>query len=141
MTFTDYADSYKMFFFAKDYVEFGKYCKPGLYLLIKGSIQNRFGSDQLEFKVSRIDLLQEVRKNLVKSITLMMPLNALTSEFISDFEDMTAKNKGSVILKFNIRDTETNISLQMFSRTTRIDINNEVINFFEGHEHIAFKIN
>ncbi|MDX9883145.1 MAG: DNA polymerase III subunit alpha [Prolixibacteraceae bacterium] len=141
MTLTDYADSYKMFFFAKDYVEFSKYCKPGLFLLVKGSVQNRFGSDQLEFKVSRIDLLQEVRKNLVKSITVMMPLKALTVQFISDFEALTAKNKGAVILKFNIRDTETNRSLQMFSRTARIEINNEMINFFEEHEHIAFKIN
>ena len=141
MVLTDYADSYKMFFFAKDYVEFGKYCKNGLYLLVKGSIQNRFGSDQLEFKVSRIELLHEVRKNLVKSITVMMPLNFITSEFISGFEQMTAKNKGSVNMKFIIRDSETNLSLQMFSRNTRIEINNEVIGFFEGNEHLAFKIN
>ena len=141
MTLTDYSDSYKMFFFAKDYVEFGKYCKHGLFLLVKGSIQNRFGSDQLEFKVSRIDLLQEVRKNLIKSITVHMPLKALTSEMISEFEKMTAQNKGSVLLKFNIRDAETNISLQMFSRNTRIEINNEVIGFFEEHDNLAFKIN
>ncbi len=141
MTLTDYADSYKMFFFAKDYVEFSKYCKPGLFLLVKGSVQESFRPGQLEFKVSRIDLLQEVRKNLVKSITVMMPLKALTSEFISDFEDMATKNKGSVNLKFNIRDMETNLSLQMFSRTARIEVSNEVVRFFEEHDHIAFKIN
>lgn len=141
MTLTDYSDSYKMFFFAKDYVEFSKYCKNGLYLLVKGSIQNRFGSDQLEFKVSRIDLLQEVRKNLVKSITVHLPLKAVTSELITDFEELAAKNKGSVLLKFLIRDAETNLSLQMFSRSTRIEITNEVINFFEANNNLAFKIN
>ncbi len=141
MTLTDYSDSYRMFFFGKDYVEFSKYCKPGLFLLVKGMVQNRFGSDQIEFKVNRIDLLQEVRKNLIKSITVHLPLKALTPGMTSDFEKLTAKNKGSVLLKFNIRDAETNISLQMFSRNTRIEINNEVIGFLEEHDDLAFKIN
>ncbi len=141
MTLTDYSDSYKMFFFTKDYVEFSKYCKNGLFLLVKGSVQNRFGGDQLEFKVSRIDLLQEVRKNLVKSVSVMMPLEIITPDFIQEFEQLTTQNKGPVILKFIVRDSETNLTLQLFSRNTRIEMNNEVVNFLEKHGNLAFKIN
>jgi len=141
MTLRDYSDSYSFPFFGRDYVEYSKYCKHNLFLLVKGSVQESFRPGQLEFKISHIELLQEVRKNLIKSITIRMPLETLTSKFISDFETMTSKNKGSVNLKFNILDAETNISLQLFSRNTRIELSNEVIGFFEAHENLAFKIN
>jgi len=138
---TDYTDSYKMFFFAKDYVEYGKYCKPGLYLMVKGMVQNRFGSDQLEFKVSRIELMDEVREKYFKSITVKIPLSALTGEVISELERLTATSKGKSQLRFDIFDHETKMMVNLFSRNTRIEITNELLAYFEKHDDLVFKIN
>ncbi len=141
MTLTDYTDSYKMFFFGKDYVEFSKYCKDGLFLMVKGVVQNRFSSDQLEFKVKQIDLLQDVRENRVKSITVNIPLHAVTTDLIDEFDLVTNKNKGKTLLRFNVWDTETKTVVNLFSRNTRININKEVEDFFDEHEFLSFKIN
>ncbi len=141
MTLNDYTDSYKMFFFGKDYVEFSKYCKDGLFLMIKGQIQNRYGSEILEFKVKQIDLLPDVRENRVTSITVNIPLQAVTSELIEDFELVINKNKGKTLLRFNVWDTETKTVVNLFSRNTRININNEVEAFFEERDFLSFKIN
>ncbi|HKJ43051.1 MAG TPA: DNA polymerase III subunit alpha, partial [Sunxiuqinia sp.] len=84
MTLTDYTDSYTFFFFGKDYVEFSKYCKKGLFLMIKGQVQERYKSDMLEFKIRNIELLDEVRKNNIKSVTLQLPLQAVSSELIHE---------------------------------------------------------
>ncbi|MBL7965485.1 MAG: DNA polymerase III subunit alpha, partial [Prolixibacteraceae bacterium] len=138
---TDYTDSYKCFFFAKDYVEYGKYCKTGLYLLVKGVVQNRFGGDQLEFKVSKIELMDEIREKYFKSITVKIPLTALTGEVISDLERMTANNKGKSLLRFDVYDIETNMMVNLFSRNTRIEITDELLAYFEKHDDLAFKIN
>jgi len=141
ITLTDYTDSYKMFFFAKDYVEYGKYCKPGLYLLVKGVVQNRFNGDQLEFKVSRIELLDEVREKYFKSITVKIPLTTLTGEVISDLERLTEKSKGKSLLKFDIIDLETKMVVNLFSRNIRIEITDELLAYFEKQDDLAFKIN
>jgi len=138
---TDYTDSYKMFFFAKDYVEYGKYCKPGLYLMIRGVIQNRFGGDQLEFKVSRIELMDEIREKYFKSITIKMPLPSITSEVINEIENLTLNSRGKTLLKFDIWDPETKMMVNLFSRNTRIEITDELLAFFEKQDDLAFKIN
>jgi DNA polymerase-3 subunit alpha len=138
---TDYTDSYKCFFFAKDYVEFGKYCKQGLYLLVKGTVQNRFGGDQLEFKVSRIELMEEVREKYFKSITVKIPLSVLTGEIISDLERLTLNSKGKSLLRFDIYDVETNMIVNLFSRNTRIEITDDLLAYFEKHDDLVFKIN
>lgn len=138
---TDYTDSYKMFFFAKDYVEYGKYCKMGLYLLIKGVVQNRFGGDQIEFKVSKIELMDEVREKYFKSITLKIPLPSINAEMVSELERLTQNSKGKSLVKFDVWDPETKLMVNLFSRNTRIEITNELLAYFEKHDDLVFKIN
>jgi DNA polymerase-3 subunit alpha len=141
LVLTDYTDSYKMFFFTKDYVEYGKYCKPGLYLMVKGVVQNRYGGEQLEFKVSRIELMDDIREKYFKSITLKVPLTALNDEMIADLERLTGKSTGKSLLKFDVWDPETKQVVNLFSRNTRIEITNELLAYFEKNEDLAFKIN
>ena len=138
---TDYTDSYKMFFFGKDYVEYGKFCKPGLYLMVRGVVQNRFGGDQIEFKVNRIELMDELREKYFKSITIKMPLPSLTSEIVTELENLTLHYKGKTLLKFDIWDPETKMMVNLFSRNTRIEITDELLAFFENQDDLAFKIN
>jgi DNA polymerase-3 subunit alpha len=138
---TDYTDSYKMFFFAKDYVEFGKYCKPGLYLMVRGMVQNRFGGDQLEFKVNRIELMDEIREKYFKSITIQIPLPALTGNLVNELSDLTLNAKGKTLLKFDVWDPETKMMVNLFSRNTRIEITDALLAYFEKHDDLAFKIN
>jgi DNA polymerase-3 subunit alpha len=138
---TDYTDSYKCFFFAKDYVEYGKYCKPGPYLMVKGVVQNRFGGDQIEFKINRIELMEEIREKYFKSITVKIPLTNLTGDVIDELERLTLNSKGKSLLKFDIYDLETNMVVNLFSRNTRIEITDELLAYFEKHDDLAFKIN
>ena len=141
MVLTDYTDSYKIFFFSKDYVEFGKYCKPGLFLMVKGSVQNRFGGEQLEFKVNRIELMDEVREKYFKSITVQIPLPTLTNQLVNELGNLTLNSKGKTLLKFDVWDPETKMIVNLFSRNTRIEITDELLAYFESHDDLAFKIN
>ena len=141
MVLTDYTDSYKMFFFAKDYVEFGKYCKPGLFLMVRGMVQNRFGGDQLEFKVNRVELMEEIREKYFKSITIKIPLPSLTNGLVTELCDLTLNSKGKTLLKFDVWDPETKMMVNLFSRNTRIEITDELLAYFETHDDLAFKIN
>jgi DNA polymerase-3 subunit alpha len=141
MVLTDYTDSYKMFFFAKDYVEFGKFCKPGLFLMVRGQVQNRFGGEQLEFKVSRVELMEEVREKYFKSITIQIPITTLTNQLVTELCDLTLNSKGKTLLKFDVWDPETKMMVNLFSRNTRIEITDELLAYFENHDDLAFKIN
>jgi len=141
LTLTDYSDSYEFFFFGQDYVNFHNYCKTGLFVLVRGGVRQRYNSEYYEFKVSQIELLSEVRKNYIKSITLNLPLNKINESVIEGIEKMIKNNKGKTLLKFNVYDVENNMNVQMFSRTTKINLTDSFLKFFEEDLDISFRIN
>jgi DNA polymerase-3 subunit alpha len=141
LTLSDYTDSYEFFFFGQDYVSFHNYCRPGLFILVKGSVKQRYNSESYEFKISAIELLSEVRKNYIKTVTLNLPLDKLDEDIIQEIEKMAKNNKGKSLLKFNVYDTDSNMNIQMFSRTSKINFSDEFLTFFENVPDITYRIN
>ncbi len=141
LTLTDYSDSYELFFFGQDYVNFHNYCKSGLFILVKGQVKQRYNSEYYEFKVTQIELLSEVRKNYIKSVTLNLPLNKINESVIGEIESMIKTNKGKTLLRFNVYDVENNMNVQMFSRTAKISLTDRFLKFFEDELDISFRIN
>ena len=146
VTLTDYEGSLKIFFFGQDYINYGKYCKKGLFLLVRGKVQPRFrrqdnGPEMLEFKVSNMELLQEVRKTKVKSLAVDIPLQVLTEQFVAELIHQCEHSKGNTQLEFNIIDPETKTSIHLFSRNVRIDPADEFLDYLRSKEGILFKIN
>lgn len=140
-TLSDYTDSIEFFLFGQDYVNFHKYCKTGLFLLVRGTVKQRYNNASYEFKISQIELLSEVRKNYVKSITLNLPVHILNNEVVERIETMTVNNKGNTLLKFNIYNLDNNMNVQMFSRTAKINLTDEFLKFFVEDLNITYRIN
>jgi DNA polymerase-3 subunit alpha len=137
---TDYTDSYQFYLFGNDYVEYGKFSKQGLFILVKGKVQKRFNQEAWEFKINHIELLSEVRKNHVKTFTLNIPLHQINKSLIEEIDRLAKNNKGGSLLRFNIVD-EKNREISMFSRNTRIKVDNSFLEFFEHHPGIEYRIN
>lgn len=146
MTISDYEGALKIFFFGQNYIEFGKFCKKGLFLLIKGKVQPRFrsqngGPEMLEFKVTSAELLQDVRSTRVKKIAVDLPLFAINEQFIAELSTHCIQNKGNTLLEFNIVDPETKTSINLFSRNVKVNPSDDFIDYLRTKEGIIFKIN
>lgn len=141
LTLTDYSDSAEFFFFGQDYVNFHNYCRTGLFLMVKGAVKKRFNSESWEFKINNIELLSEVRKNLVNSVTLSLPLNKLNAKLIERIDSLARTNKGKALLKFSIYNAEDGMEVSMFSRNTKIELTNSFIDLFDKELDIAYRIN
>jgi len=141
LTLSDYTDTYEFFFFGQDYVNFHKFCKTGLFILVKGTVKQRFNSESYEFKATQIELLSEARKNYVKSVTINIPLGKINESIVGEIEKLAQNNKGKALLKFNVYDPESNMFINLFSRSNRIFLSNEFVRFFEAKEDIGYRIN
>jgi DNA polymerase-3 subunit alpha len=141
LTLSDYTDTYEFFFFGQDYVNFHKYCKTGLFILVKGTVKQRFNSESYEFKATQIELLSEARKNYVQSVTINIPLGKINESIVGEIEKLAQNNKGKALLKFNVYDPESNMFINLFSRSKRIYLSDDFVRFFEGKEDIGFRIN
>ena len=142
LTIQDYTDSYRFALFGKDYENFRKYCYEDYSLLIKGKVQPRpYRDNELEFKIKNIMLLSQVREELVDSISLSIPLHSVSDGLINEIKEFALSKKGKALLKFKIVDTEENIVVNMFSRSERIDITNELIDYLNEKTEIQYSIN
>jgi DNA polymerase-3 subunit alpha len=138
----DYTDSFRFILFDKDYIDNSKFLTTGYYLLIQGRVQKRrYRDDQLEFSIRKINLLSSVKDELIKSVTLKINIENLNEEMINELKDLIKENKGETELKFLFLDKENKISLPMFSRTTRVRLNNDLISFLDDHPGIEYKVN
>jgi DNA polymerase-3 subunit alpha len=141
LTLTDYSDSKEFMFFGQDYVNFSRFCKTGLFIMVKGKVQKSYRGEQMEFRISGIELLSEARKNYIKFITINLPVSQVTAGMIEQLEKITLNNKGKVLLKFNIYDPESNMNIQMFSRTIRIELTDEMLKYLNNDLNMSFRIN
>jgi DNA polymerase III subunit alpha len=141
VTIEDYSDSYKLMFFSNDFLEFNKYFTVGYSLLFKAKVLPRpYGDAQLEIKVKSIIMLANVREELVKSISIVVPVQSVTDELITELKAHTDNGKGKVELKFKVIDRKDNISIDMYSRLQRINLSEELIAYLKQRDEIEFRL-
>ncbi len=143
-TIEDYSGSHELMFFGKDYLEYKNYCTEGYTLFVKGKVQERlWGKEEvkpLEFKVTSIQMLGDLRENLLKSISIKLPIGSIDESLIKDLLAKVEANEGKAILKFLIFDPVKKIWVQMFSRLYRIDVTNDFIDYLENHPVFEYKL-
>jgi DNA polymerase-3 subunit alpha len=141
-TLQDYSDSFRFILFDKEYIDNSKFLILGYYLLISGRVQkNTFKNDQLEFRIKKINLLSSVKDELIKSVTLKIDPENISTEMITELKELIDENRGETELKFLFINTKDRIPLNMFSRTSRVRLNNELISYLEDHPGIEYKVN
>jgi DNA polymerase-3 subunit alpha len=145
LTIEDYTDSYEMPLFGKDYEEYRKYLYEGYILMIRGTIKERWGGygrenepkkeidpSNLTLKIKTMGLINNAREELLKNITVTMSVHDITDSLIEEFCNITDTFPGKVNLNVTIVDPEKKFSVDMFSRTKRIELTNEFVDFLEG---------
>ncbi len=142
LTIEDYSGSYNLRFFNSDYMNFKKYFTEGYSLFLKGKSQPKYGSSdsELEFRVSSINLLSEVRERAIKSIALKIPVEQLNEKFITEISKITQNNKGNTTLEFLIFEPTTKIWVKMYSKNQKVMVNSTLIDFLEKEAKIEYKI-
>ncbi len=144
ITIEDYYESAELAFFGEAYVKFKPYMVNGLFLYVKGKIEERFrNSGNFEFKVSNIQLLSELRDKLAKNITIQVPLKELSDEFISKVNDIINENAKveprNCVLRFKVIDDE-NISVELPSKRIKVNPNNDFLELLHSN-NLDFKLN
>lgn len=142
-TMEDFTDSYVIRLFGDDYMKLKAYLEPEWSLLIRAKIQKKTwgNSSELEFKITDVMNMLDVRESKVKSISLRMPFQTVTDELVAELHQMATKKKGNVQLKFNVYDEAKNIDIPFFSRSVTIELTNEFVNYLQTVSDLEFSLN
>jgi len=137
----DFSGSAEIPLFGEDFINYSKYGHPNICLLIRGKFQPRkYRENILDFKISSIQPLSEVKNSLVKKITLSVPVHELSDELIAELSFLIKNNPGGSSLYFKIEDKEKRLSVSLFTESQKFTINKEFIRFLEEKE-VDFTIN
>lgn len=141
LTIEDFTDSFEITLFGKDFENNRKYFFVGYPLLIKGRYEHsKFRPGELEFYVRSIQMLSDAREDYIKKITIPLYVDDIDEDLIDQIRLVTKSNSGKVQLKIKVIDPKSKVSMEMFSRSYRINLNNEFISHLKKMD-INFKVN
>jgi DNA polymerase-3 subunit alpha len=138
----DFTGSGEVPLFGDDYINFGKYGRPGLYVYIKGRVQLRkFDQNHLEFKIFSIQLLPDVKDKLIEKITITLPLHNMNVQVVEELSTLIKSSPGNSLLYFQVVDSTRNMKVDLFSRNFKINVKQELVDYLIENENIVFQIN
>jgi len=125
----DYMGSFEFILFGEDYIKFKNYMSEGFQIFVRAKVQTRFGqAGNFECKIQKIDLLSEIKDKTFNSIKLKVGAGDVSNDFIDKIEKLINTHPGKCSVEIHVEDKAENLSVKMFSKTKKIDINDEFMN-------------
>lgn len=138
----DFTGSIELPLFGEDWVKFQGYMDEGMFLYISAKCQPRqWKPEEIEIKINTIQLLPDVKDELIEKLTLYIPLNKLDSTLVADLAALIKGEKGNTELYFTITDREEKSKVDLFARPYKINVGKDLMNYLNEHEEIAVQIN
>ena len=137
----DFTGSGEIALFGNDYINYGMFGKVGMYLLISAKVEKAQWSNRLNLNINSIRFLQDEKDKLIERLSITLPILDIDQATINELSAMIKRNPGKTQLFFKIVDGAHNVSLNLVSRDTRLNVTHELVDFLKENEHIEFKIN
>ncbi len=126
-TIQDYTGSLEITMFSESYTKFKSYFEEGTSIYVEGEYKQRYNSDEMEFKVLNVRLLETIGEEKTQSVTLKIPVEKISSEFIEQIEKICAVHKGKHTLRMELIDFQNKEKLPFTSMAKKVNVGNEFI--------------
>ena len=138
----DYSGSAELPFFGNDWVNFQGYLGEGTFLYIKARCQpKQWRQDELEVKITSMELLPDVKEKLVEKLTILVPLGSLDTTMVRELSTLTKESPGNTELYFKVTDSDGKMSVDLISRPIKLSVGKELISYLKERPELAFHIN
>ena len=108
---------------------------------MKGKCQpKQWRQDEYEVKVNTIELLPDVKEDVIEQLTVYAPLAEINDEFIEEFSSLVKEHPGKVLLKFIVKD-EDGQHVGLVAREMKINLQKEIIAYLKSQSMLSYKIN
>ena len=142
VTLEDFDGSGELVLFGKDWLDLNGKFIEGAAVYITGKMAQRFQhSDQKEFKVTNVELLQDVKEKSVDRITITLVTDMLDEQIVAELNELIDESPGRTKLFFLLRDSLGKNRVLLRSKNRTVDVRHTLIDFIERHEPMDYKIN
>ena len=137
----DFSGSAQIALFGEPWLKWSNMLKVDNYLFIKAQyVQNRYIPERIDLVLNSVELLQDVKDDIIRSLTIEIPVSSVDKEFISDLDSLTSQ-PGNTTLKFLISDISMGDKASLVSSGRKISVTDDLINYIDRREHIGYFFN
>jgi len=129
-TLQDYRGSLELALYNEQYEEWKSLLFKGNIIYLEGVNKKGWG-DRYMFKVSKIKMLDTIGRQMTKDITIKVPLEQISEQFIEQLDGLCEENIGEHKLKMKIVDESNDIAIDVKSDNKLINASFEFITALE----------
>lgn len=120
-TVQDYTGGLEIALFSNDYANFKSMFEEGNSLFMTGSFKQRYNSEEVEFKLEKVELLESIVGSMVESVTLQVPIELLNEKLLNEIERLCKEHKGKHLLKVRLLDNVNRNALAFSSQARKVN--------------------
>jgi len=140
MVIEDFSGKTELMLWSDDYIKFKDYIDKGKNVLVNGYFKQRYNSEQYEFKVSQLTLLETAKQMLTSKLEINVHPAAVNKPFIDFIEKNLRSNPGKAQLRFNIFEPVENLKLSLFAIASGFSMNEEMASFLLDNPDIDINV-
>jgi DNA polymerase-3 subunit alpha len=126
--------------FGEDYVKFSNYLEKGTIVMLEGAFKNRYNSDNYEFKIAKLHLLETVKPTLTREVKIDLMPESIDEKFIDFIDDNVRNNPGKTTIKFQIKDFTENLKVSLYSLEKSFTMNDEMAAYLNEHNDLQVSV-
>jgi len=136
----DYSGKATIILFSEDYLRFTPFLQQGQTVFITGYFKQRYNRDEFEFKLTAVSLVETMKRNLTKQISIDVHPGAVTAEMIQFTEKNIKKFPGKTILKFNLAEPKNNMKISLMTMENGFEMNDEMVEFLQNSPELEVQV-
>ena len=124
---SDYNGSYEFKLFGEDYQKFKHLFEEGKALFLQVGWQRSWRGDGMDLKIKDVKLLESIAENMTDSITVKLPVESITMDFINRFDELCRQHQGPHRLRMELLDKTKRMRLAMAAKERKVNATNGFI--------------
>lgn len=126
-TIQDFEGEFKIELYKDAYLKFKHYFEEGQMLMIEGSYEKRYSGEGHILKVEKVQHLEEVSSEMIKALTIVLPIDRLNEETLHELKETCSEYEGQHQLKFTIGDRVDKVKIKLVSGNGGVHVCSDLI--------------
>jgi len=128
LTLEDYEDTITLNLFSESYLKFRHLLIPEAFLFVRARVEPRYKQpDQLELRVSHVQLLADVREKFTSGLQLSLSLEELDEVQVNRLVEVLQRHPGKCPVKVSVVERKSGLKVDMRSRRHQVSVSGELM--------------
>ena len=136
----DFSGKAEFMLWSEDYAKYTHYMEKGMILMIEGAFKQRYNSDNYEFKIIKLHLLETVKSTLTKQLIIDVAPDAVDEAFVGFIESNIKSHPGKSTIRFQITEPLKQLKVSMYTMEKGFTMNDEMAVFLNNDKNLEVSV-